>query len=133
MGKLLGKLYAFHLADEDFGAFRHLDPCQLGNGIGALAYDFRVEGAVDEDGLTHLAQFILLEEVATPGGKFRLHLGVHAIHGDDGLLGGADHAVVKGFGMNDGIDGKEDIRAIIDDGGGIARANAQGGLAAGIG
>ena len=133
VGKLFGKLHALHLADEDLGAFRHRDPGQLGNGIGALAYDFRVEGAVDEDGLTHLAQFILLEEVATPGGKFRLHLGVHAIHGDDGLLRGADHAVVKGFGMNDGIDGKEDIRAIIDDGGGIARANAQGGLAAGIG
>ncbi len=59
--------------------FRHGDPGQLGDGIGALAYDFRVEGAVDEDGLAHLVQFILLEEVAAPGGEFRLHLGVHAI------------------------------------------------------
>ena len=80
-----------------------------------------------------LVGFIGVEEVAAAGGKLGLDRVVHLVQHDDGLLGGADHAVVKGLGMNDGVDGQQHVGGVVDDGGGVARADAQGGLAAGIG
>ena len=51
----------------------------------------------------------------------------------DGLLGRADHAVVEGLGVDDGVDRQQDVRRVVDDGGDVARADAQRRGAGGVG
>ena len=47
-------------------------------------------------------------------------------------LGGADHAVVKGLRMDDGGNRQQNVGAVVNDGGGVAGADAQSGLAGGV-
>ena len=42
MGKFLGDIHGFYLADKDLGRFRYGNTCQLGNGKGRLSYNFSI-------------------------------------------------------------------------------------------
>ena len=50
----------------------------------------------------------------------------------DALLGRADHAVVEGLAVDDRVDREDDIRAFVNDRGGVACADAEGGLAGAV-
>ena len=52
---------------------------------------------------------------------------------DDGLLGGADHAVVERLGEHDVVDRAPELGGALDEGRHVAGADAEGGLAAGVG
>ena len=43
---------------------------------------------------------------------------IDALQYDDRLLGGADHTVIEGLGVDDGVDSQQNIGGIVDDGGG---------------
>ncbi len=60
MGKFLGDIHGFHLADEDLGAPRHINSRKLSDLVRALAYDLGVQRAVDQDGLAYLVQLVTL-------------------------------------------------------------------------
>ena len=130
---LLGGVNALDLADEDLGALGHLDAGDLGDGVGALADDLGVDGAVDDDGLADTVQLVALEEVAAAGSELGLDGVVYVGEDSHGLLGGADHAVVEGLGVDDGVDGQLDVGGGVDDDRGVAGADAQRGLAGGVG
>ena len=130
--KLLGKLDALDLADEDFRLLRHIHARQRRDGVRALADDLRVQRAVDQNRVAHPIQLIPLEEVAAAARKLRAHLVVNAVQHRHALLGGADHAVVKRLGMDDRADSQLDIRRLVDDDRGVARADAQRRFAGGI-
>ena len=106
---------------------------QGGDGVGFLADDFGVEGAVDQDGLADLLGFLGIQEIAASGRELFFDGGIHLLVHNDRLLRGADHPVVEGFGVDDGVDGQQDVSRFIDNGRGVAGAHAQGGLAGGIG
>ena len=93
-----------------------------------------IESAVLEHGGTqglHLGT--LLDEVAAALLELGLDLVIDGVDDGDGLLGSADHAVVERLGVDDGVDGELDVRGIVDDDRGVTGANAQGGLARGVG
>ena len=132
--ELLGGVDRGNLADKNLGAGRHRHAGDLGDLGGALAHDLGVHGAVDNDGLANLVQLVALEEVAATGLELGLGSLVGLVANDGhGLLGRADHAVVKGLGVNDGVDGQAHVSGVVDDDGGVAGADAQGGLARGVG
>ncbi len=133
VGELFRDVHALHLANENLGALGHGNPSQSGNLGGGLAHDLGVKSAVDDDGLAHLVQLGLGEDVAAALDELGLYRVIQGFQGDDGLLGGADHAVVEGFGVDDGVDGHDGVRALVDDGRHIARAHAQSRGAGGIG
>ena len=132
VGEFFLDIHALHLADEDLGGFGHVHAGELGDGIGGLADDFCVERAVDEDGLAHLLDFVGLQQITAPCLEFLAHLVIDLVENDDRLLGGADHAVVEGLGMDNGVDGQGNVRRVVDNGRGVACADAQGGFAGGI-
>ncbi len=132
MGKLLGDVHALHLADDDFGGLGHFHACQGGNGVGLLAYDFCVQGTVDDDGLANLLGFGFIEEIAAALLEVVFRLLINLVQHNNRLLGGADHAVVKGFGVDDGVYSQDNVGGIVDDSRGVARAHAQSGGAGGI-
>ncbi len=132
MGELFAQIHRFHLTNEDAGAFGNLHAGQSGDGHRTLTHDLGVQCAVDEQHLADLVDFVFLEEVAAAAGKFLPHLIINAVQHDDRLLAGADHAVVKGLGVDDGADRELNVGGVVNDGGGVPRANAQSGLAGGI-
>ena len=101
VGHLLGGLHARDLADEDLGLLGHVDASHLGDGVSALAHDLGVDRAVDDDGLADLVELGALEEVAAASLELGLDGVVNVLEHRDGLLGGADHAVVEGLGVDD--------------------------------
>ena len=133
VGKLLAEIDALDLADEHLVALVDVQTGQLCDLVRGLADDLGVEGAVDDDGLADLVQLLALKEIAPAGGELGAHLVIDAFGHDHALLGGADHAVVEGLGVDDGVDREQNVRALVDDGGHVARAHAQRRLAAGIG
>ena len=130
--KLLGEVHRFHLADQDLGACRDLNPRHLGDGAGTLADNPGVESAVNHDGVADLVQLVALEEIAAAVLEFLFDRVVDVADNGDRLLGGADHAVIEGFGVNDRIDSELDIGAVVDDDRGVSRADAQRRFAGGV-
>ena len=133
MSEFFGERHGFHFADQHLGALRHGNAGQRRDFAGALTHDFGVQRAVDQDGVAHLVQLCAFQEPAAAVRELGLDFIIDAVQHDHALLGGADHAVVKGFGMDDGIDRQHQVGAVVDDSGHVARAHAQGWLAAGIG
>ncbi len=92
-----------------------------------------IEGAVLEHGLAQgLELLALLDEVAAAAGELFLDLVIDGIDNGHRLLGSADHAVVEGLGVDDGVDCELHVGGVIDHDGGVAGTDAQGGLAGGI-
>ena len=133
VSELLGDVHALHFADDNLGALRHVHASQGGDGVGLLANNLGVERAVDDNGLADLFRLFFVEEVAAALLELILHSLVDLVQHDDGLLGGTNHAVVEGLGVDDGVDSQHHIGGVVDDGRGVAGANAQGGRAGGVG
>ena len=133
MGKFLGNGHRLYLTDEDLGVFRHTDSCHGCNLVGALAYDLGVKAAVDQDGLADLLDLVSLEEVAATVCEFLLYLLINRLQHGYRLLGGTDHTVVKGLGMDNGADSHLDVRGLVNDYRRVACAYAQSRLAGRIG
>ena len=133
VGKLLGLVGGLHLADEDLGALGDLDPGESRDPGSGLAHDAGVDRAVDDDGFPHFIQRLPVEEEAAAPCKLPAHLVVNALVHDDRLLRGADHAIIKGLGVDDGVDCQQDIRRVVDDCGDVARSDAESRGAGGIG
>ena len=74
----------------------------------------------------------LLDEVAAALLELGLDLVIDGVDDGHGLLGSADHAVVEGLGVDDGVDGEQHVGGVVDDDRGVTGANAQGGLARGV-
>ena len=130
---LLG-ISGLHLGDQDLGLCGNLDTGEFGNFGGGHTGDAMVQGSVLEHGLAqglHLGA--LLHEIAAAASELGLDLVVDGIDNGNGLLGSANHTVVKGLGVDDGVDSELDVRGVIDDNGGVASADAQGGLAGAVG
>ena len=133
MRELLRDVDALDLADEDLGAGGHLDTSHLCDGRSALADDAGVEAAVDDDGLADLVKLVALEEVAATALELGTSLVIDVVEHGHALLGGADHAVVEGLGVDDGVDSHAHVGSAVDDGRGVASADAQGGRAGAVG
>ena len=121
------------LGNEDLGLGRDLDAGELGDLGRGHAGDAVIESAVLEHGGTQLLGLLAgLDEVAAAVLELGLDLVVDRVESRDGLLGGADHAVVEGLGVDDRVDGELDVGRLVDHDGGVAGADAEGGLAGGV-
>ena len=132
MRKLFGKLHALNFTNQNLRALGNIHTGELCNGVRLLTDDFRIQRAVDQNGLADLVQFIALEEVAASCGELILDRLINAVEHDDRLLGCANHTVVKGLGVDNRVDSEKHIRGVVNDRGGVARADAECRLAAGI-
>ena len=132
VSELLRDVHTGHFADDDLGVFGDGHARERGDLRSLLTDDLRIESAVDDDGLAHFFRLFGVQEIAPARLELLLHLVVHFVKDDDGLLRRADHTVVKGLGVDDAVDGKQDVRALVDDGGSVARADAHCGFAGGI-
>ena len=133
VGKGFGEIGGGHFTDEDFGAFGDVNARQRRDGMGGLPHDLGVQCAVNQDGCANLVDFFRVQDVAAALDEFRLDPVVDAVQHHHALLGSADHAVVKGLGMDDGRNRQQNVGAVVNDGGGVAGADAQSGLAGGVG
>ena len=132
MRKFFGEFYALDFADEDFGLLRHGNAREGCDGVRALTHDLGVQRAVDENGFAYLFRFVGLEQIASALGKLFSDFVIDGIDDDDRLLAGADHAVVKRFAQDNRAHRREDVRRVVDDGGHVSAADADGGFAAAI-
>ncbi len=124
VSELLGELHGVHLANEHLGVLGHVHTGHLSDGVSGLTHDLGVQSTVDDDGLAHLVQLVALQEVGATTLELVLDLLVDVVQHDHRLLGSANHAVVKGLGVQDGHDGQLDVGRGVDDGGGVASADA---------
>ena len=131
--ELLGDVHALDLADENLGAFGNRHAGERRDGYGLLTDDFGVQRAVDDDGMAHLVELLTVEEVAAARLELLFDLGVELFVDDDALLRRANHAVVEGLGVDNRVDRQQNVRGFVDDGRGVAGADAQRRLAAGVG
>ena len=84
-----------------------------------------IEGAVLEHGGTQCLHLgTLLDEVAAALLELSLNLVIDGVDDGHGLLGSADHAVVEGLGVDDGVDGEQHVGGVVDDDRGVTGANA---------
>ena len=118
----------FHFADEHFRCFGNGNARERRDLISGLPYYFRVQSAVDDYGLAHLFGFVGLEEISSARGEFLFDGIVNFVEHDDGLLGSAYHTVIESLTVDNGVDGKQNIRGIVDYCGSIARAHAHCGF-----
>ena len=132
MREFLGDINAFHLADQDFCAFRHIDSGKRRNRMRSLTDNLRIDRTIDDNSMPNFVKLFILEEVAAACGEFFFHLVIDFIQHDCRLLRSADHAVIKGFGVDNRIDGKRNIGSIVNDRRRIASADSDCRFAAGI-
>ncbi len=118
------------LCNQDLRLLRDLDTGMLCNPIRALAHDIGVDGLLL--GVDHivgnLLRLLRIEEVAVVVLHDALKVLVDLLIDDDRLLGGADHAVIKGFGEHQVGAGALELRALFNIAGDVAGADAQSGL-----
>lgn len=117
MREFFAQLHAFHFSDQDLRTCRNRYARKLRDSRRLLSDNLRVQRAVDENGLSDLFAFAFTQDMTAPLYEFRLYLFVNGFENDYALLGGADHAVIEGLGMNDRIYGDVHVRGVVDDGG----------------
>ena len=132
VGELLGELNALDFADEYLRALGNGHSCELCDFDRRLTDDFCVERTVYDNCLSDLLRLVGIEEVAAAGRKLGFYRVIDVLMNYNGLLGGADHAVIEGLGVYYRVDREDDIRRLVDDGGRVACADAYCGLAGGI-
>ncbi len=123
------------LGNEDLGVGRDVHAGHLRQLYSGTAHGGGLDtvGGGIKEYLAHADGLLLIEEVATVVGKFLLHLVIDAVQHGDMLLGGADHAVIKGLGVDGGGDGVLDVAGVIEDDVAVAGAHADGRGAGGVG
>ena len=127
------------LGGKNGGVFRNLKACGLGDVLRGLARHHGVElrgltgvcGAA-EHVLLELGLLFVVHEVGLAALKFLDQRGVDFLVGDDGLLGGADHAVIEVLGEHQIIGGAHDVDVLVDICRSVASADAEGWLAGGV-
>ena len=126
--------HAVLLADQHLGPFRDGDPGAFGDHLGAAAHKFSVHAvAVFEQEFADLLRLLPGHKIAALLFQLRHHLVVIALLADDGLLGGADGAVVKGLAGDNGSYRLLNVRGPLYIGRGVACAYADGGLSGAVG
>ena len=133
MGKFFAQLHRVYLADQDLAPLRYRDSGQRRDGRRRLSDDLCVQRAVDQDRFADLVQLVSFQEVAASCRELAPHGVIDLRMDDHGLLRGTDHAVVEGLGVNDGVDGQQNIRRLVDDRRRVSRADTQRRSAGGIG
>ena len=86
VSEFLADIYALDLADKNLCRFGNLNAGELRDSHGLLTDDTRVERAVDDDSLSDLLAFLVVEEVAAARLEFFLDLGVNLLLDDNALL-----------------------------------------------
>ena len=122
------------LIDQNLGVIGNLDPGHFSEVAGGLANSGGLDavGLGVEEHIGHLGGLIIVEEV-TPGFlQQALDLVIHAGQDGDMLLGGADHTVIEGLGMDDGLYGHPQVGGLVNDHVAVAGAYADGGGARGV-
>ena len=132
VGELLGELDALDFADEYLRALRNGYSRKLCDSESRLTDYLGVECAVYKNGLSDFLGLLGVEEVASASRKLRLDCVVDILMNYNGLLRGADHAVIEGLGVDYRVDREDDIRRLVDYSGRVACADADCGLAGGI-
>ena len=132
MSKFFADIDRFHFADENLCMQRYAHACQFCDPVRRLTDDTRIQRAVDDNRLSDLFQFIVFQEITASVGKFLLYCVIDIRKDCHALFGCADHTVIKGLGMDDGVDCHTNICGAVDDNRRIACANAQSRLAAGV-
>ena len=126
------------LGDQDRGVGRDLEARGLGDVLRGLARDHGVEhgvliGALVGGDAEHVALqlglLVRVHEVGLAALEFLDERRVDVLVGDDGLLGGADHAVVEVLGEDQIVGGAHDVDVLVDVGRRVAGAHAEGRLA----
>ncbi len=127
------------LGGEDGGVRGDLKARGLGDVLRGLARHHGVElrglagvSGAAEHVLLQLGLLFVVHEVRLATLELLDQRGVDRLVGDDGLLGGADHAVVEVLGQDQIVGRTHDIDVLVDVCRGVAGADAEGRLAGGI-
>ena len=124
---------ALFVRNEQARTLGHVDAGDACNGQGVAAHNGGVHAAIAAfHDVLDLFQLFALEEVGSLGFQRGAHLGGDAGFGDNGLLGGADGAVVESFAAHDLGHGAFDIGGAFNEGGRVASAHAQCGRAGAV-
>ena len=123
------------LIDQNLGVIGNLDPGHFSEAAGGLANSGGLDavGLGVEEHLGHLGSFVVVEEVAAGFLQQTLDLVIDAGENGEMLLGGADHAVIEGLGVDDGLHSHPQVGALVDNHVAVAGADADGGGAGGVG
>ena len=119
------------LGDREAGGVRDEVRGLARNHVVELRGLARVGGAA-EHVLLELGLLLVVDEVGLAALELLNERLVHVLVGDDGLLGGADHAVVEVLGEHQVVGGADDVHVLVHIGRGVAGAHAEGGLAGGV-
>ena len=127
------------LGGQNGGVGRNLEASSLGDELRGLARHRGVQHGLDagtgsaaEHVLFQLGLLFGVDEVGLTDLELLDELVVDVLVGDDGLLGGADHAVIEVLGEHQIVGGAHDVHVLVDVGRRVAGAHAQGGLAGGV-
>ena len=123
------------LIDQNLGVIGNLDPGHFSEAAGGLANSGGLDavGLGVEEHLGHLGGLVVVEEVAAGFLQQTLDLVIDAGENGDVLLGSADHAVIEGLGVDDGLHSHPQVGALVDNHVAVAGADADGGGAGGVG
>ena len=134
---VVGDLLAFGGEDRRVGG--DLEAGGLGDELRGLARHHGVEdrllagaGGAAEHVLLQLRLLVRVDEVCLAALELLDERRVDVLVGDNGLLGGADHAVIEVLGEDQVVRRTFDVHIGIDVGRSVAGADAEGGLAGGV-
>ena len=127
------------LSGKDGGVFRNLEAGGLGDVLRGLARHHGVElrglsgvSGAAEHVLLELGLLVSVHEIGLATLEFLDQRSVDFLVGDDGLLGGADHAVIEVLGEHQIVGGAHDVNVLVDICRSVASADAEGRLAGGV-
>ena len=127
------------LSGKDGGVFRNLEAGGLGDVLRGLARHHGVElrglsgvSGAAEHVLLELGLLVSVHEIGLATLEFLDQRIVDVLVGNDGLLGGADHAVIEVLGEHQIVGGAHDVNVLVDICRSVASADAEGRLAGGV-
>ena len=127
------------LGGQNGGVGRNLEASSLGDELRGLAWHRGVQHGLDagtgsaaEHVLFQLGLLFGVDEVGLTDLELLDELVVDVLVGDDGLLGGADHAVIEVLGEHQIVGGAHDVNVLVDICRSVASADAEGRLAGGV-
>ena len=124
MCEFLADINGFNLTNENLGLWWNSNAGHLCDSSCFLSYDLGIQCAVDKDRLSDFLDLVFLEKIASSVKEFFFNFFINAFQNSYGLLGSTDHTIVKCLGVNDGVNRKTDICAVINDSRGISGSDA---------